>query len=339
MTTPQPPDNLSPQHLQAILDLAALNGPAQSVLIKRGNHVYRITTPTNDFFLKTYTKDWYGDDALATAGCVEHEASAWDILTAHGISAPDVVYKAFDCDNPLGRPYLLTRRLQGTPFTTLLAPDDPLTFHALLETVGSYLAQIHAITFTQPGYIMSTGPIPPPSPDAWHHPIWSANATRQEALRTLDHDREQLLPSLAQELQDLFETIPTRLASAFTPPHFTHGDCHAHQFFIVPALAPNTWQITGVVDMEVASSGDCTVDLLKLSLEMAALYPPTTRWWEPFFAGYGPAPDFDLFKLRLLGWAEENFTCYNPTAPSIPRSSRLAHLLAAQSWADLFAQP
>jgi aminoglycoside phosphotransferase (APT) family kinase protein len=107
------------------------------------------------------------------------------------------------------------------------------------------------------------------------------------------------------------------------PPRFTHGDCHAHQLFV------GEHGITGIVDMEVASAGDPSSDLFKFGLEMAALFSPTTRWWEPFFAGYGGAPELDTLRRRMLTATEDNYAC-------LGLEKQKERLLHARDWQELF---
>src|SRR3712207_8938833 len=52
---------------------------------------YTTLLPIWVFFLKTYSKDWYGEDVSATGFSVEHEVSAWDTLARHGLDVPEVV--------------------------------------------------------------------------------------------------------------------------------------------------------------------------------------------------------------------------------------------------------
>ena len=320
--------------MQDLLRLAGLAGPARATLIHRHNHVYRITAGREILFLKTYTKDWYGDDVAGTGYCVAHEASAWTVLARHGLAVPEVLPACCDNVNPLGRPCLLTRGLPGRSLPTLLAAADASTFRLLLETTGAYLRRMHTITFAYPGYIVGDGPAAPPAAGAWQHPIWSAAATQRAALAMLERDRPRLSPVLATNLAHLFAGMDTALAGAFAPPRFTHGDCHAGGFFLAPA---GGWAVTGVVDMEVASAGDPVADLLKMALELAARFPAATRWWEPLFAGYGQAPDFAAFQLRLLGRDATELRAPGPGAWPGSRQAVLSSILAARDWQELFA--
>jgi aminoglycoside phosphotransferase len=321
--------------LYDLLQLAGIAGPARATLIQRHNHVYRVTVGREVFFLKTFTKDWYGDDVPGTGYCVAHEADAWAVLARHGLAVPEVLLACRDTTNPLGRPCLLTRALPGTSLTTLLVQANEATFRRLLETTGAYLHRIHAITFAYPGYIVGDGPSAPPDAGAWQHPIWSAAATQRAALAMLERDRARLSPTLTAALARLFAGMDTALAAAFTPPRFAHGDCHAGGFFLAPAAGG--WAVTGVVDMEVASAGDAGADLLKLALELAARFPAQTHWWEPLFAGYGQEPDFAGFQLRLLGRDETEFRAHGPDAWPGSRAAVLRSILAARDWRELFA--
>jgi hypothetical protein len=124
------------------------------------------------------------------------------------------------------------------------------------------------------------------------------------------------------------------LAGEFVPPRFTHGDCHAGQFFLYSE--DDERHVSGFVDLEVSSAGDCVTDLLKLGIELAGHLPLGSRWWEPLFGGYGGEPDFELFRLRLLGWDEINFKCHGEDKWPQTREEHLRQLLAARDWAELF---
>jgi Ser/Thr protein kinase RdoA (MazF antagonist) len=330
------PDDLVPSRMTALLQFADIARPGHAVLLKRRNHVWRLTAANDVFFVKVYTKDWYGGDIAGTGGCVEHEVAAWRVLQTHGIAVPDVVAEARTCENPLGRPFLMTRRLRGTSLTTLLRAADASQFAALLETSGAFLRRVHAIPFERAGYIMDAGPWTPSAPDGWQHWLWSARETQRDALATLAADRARLSPRLYDELAARFMTMETTLAAAWQPPRFTHGDCHAEQFFLYQEAA--AWHVSGFVDLEVASAGDCIGDLLKFAIEMMVHFPPATRWWQPFFAGYGGAPDFEPFRLRLLGLHETNFTAHGVQLWPATREQAQQQFLAARDWADLFTK-
>jgi hypothetical protein len=62
----------------------------------------------------------------------------------------------------------------------------------------------------------------------------------------------------------------------------------------------------------------------------------TTRWWEPFFAGYGTVPDFELFRLHMLTFGEPSYKCFGPDRWPGTRQEILARVLAADRWEALF---
>jgi aminoglycoside phosphotransferase (APT) family kinase protein len=83
--------------------------------------------------------------------------------------------------------------------------------------------------------------------------------------------RSALAPELARRLELLFHTMAQTLAATTAAPRYVHGDCHAHQFFVVSAGADLL--VSGVVDMEVASAGAPVEDLVKFILEVATVLP------------------------------------------------------------------
>ena len=304
-------------------------------LIKQGNDVFRLVSGTDHYFLKTYTKSWYGSDPATTGFHVIHESTAWAILARHGLRAPTVVYATPNSDNPISRPFLLTRELEGRPFTDWLMEADQKTQDTLLNVVGDYLRQMHEITFEFPGYLSTLrGPPEPSDPAGWQHRCWSAKTRQVEAWKQIQADNADLTEVTRIEAQQACSQISSRLMNAYLPPRFTHGDCHAHQFFLVRNRAG--WQITGVLDMEVSSAGDSGEDLLKISLELAQGLDHKTRWWEALFAGYGVAPDFEAFRLRLLGVAPVEYGFLGKWVQTPNREAMMRRLLQAKDWMSLF---
>ena len=169
-----------------ILGMIGVLGPAQVTPIKENHHVFEIGSRQGTFFLKTYTKGWYGGDAGGTGYCVGHERDAWVVLARHGLAVPEVALAAQDTANPLGRPFLMTRGLRGEPLTTLLARADGEESGRLLGAVGDYLRRMHAVTFAYPGYVTGAGPEAPPEEGEWQHRSWTAQARRKAALAMLD---------------------------------------------------------------------------------------------------------------------------------------------------------
>jgi aminoglycoside phosphotransferase len=342
------PSALTLTALQArhILSLAGREGPVIVTQVARGNDVWRLRQGKDAYFLKTHTKDWYGSDPSHLPFCVQHESVAYEILAAHGLPVPDVVLARSDFDNPLGQPFLLTHALPGTSLMPLLRQHEGEEFAALLHSAGTYLRRVHEIMFRFPGYLMShDGPDAPPDENAWQHPIWTAKSAQEHALALLEADRPRISPVVARDVEAAFSSLAAQLAPLYQSPRFTHGDCHAQQFFLAaPRAAPRVpgahdWSVSGFVDMEVASAGAVEHDLIKMSLELMSHFPPETRWWEPLFAGYGRGPDFELFRLLLLSSSEESFRAYGAEHWPATREETLAGLLAANDWRTLFSKP
>ncbi len=307
----------------------AFEGPTRIQLIKQHNHIYQIQTDGWVGFLKLYTKDWYGDDIAGTGYCVDHEIAAWQTLASAGLAVPEVLLADGFISNSLQRPFLMTRRLEGAPLTTLAQQADAPERAALLNAVGSYLAQMHRIRFEFPGYITSK-PLAPLQADEWQHPIWTFEAFERDALATWQRDREQVSDRLMDQVERFSRSYRAELEKEYRSPRFVHGDCHASQFFLLKR--EGVWHVTGVLDMEVASAGDMGADFVKFSLEMAALLPAETAWWQPLLEGYSTPVNFNLIKLRLLALGHHNYAWIWPGT----REQIITHLLKATDWYSLF---
>ena len=357
--TDDPGPQLTQDAAQRILAAAGVRGPVQVTPVRTHNHVWRLRVGNPEartFYLKTHTKHWYAGNPDAPASCVVHEAASYGVLAAHGLSSPAVITAAVSTDNPFGRPFLLTAALDGAPLTVWFGARDSgtavstaaaLAAHALpdrnglphaLHSVGVYARRMHTIGFRFPGYIMTPdGPPTPLDPTRSGHVIWSARNRQTQSLASLLTDRNTLPSALFDAVRERLSTIEQALGPAYDPPRFVHGDCHAHQFFVSPPAQPGEpWQVHGVVDLEVASAGDSLQDLVTFCIEAAVVFPPASRWWEPFFAGYGGEPEFDLFRLRLLSVGHPSFAWPRPPEQRRPWEHVLRHLLAARDWDALF---
>jgi hypothetical protein len=195
---------------------------------------------------------------------------------------------------------------------------------------------MHDITFPFAGYLTTvSGPATPPDPDGWQHRCWTAQARQDGALAYLEQECSKLSSTIYAQAYTRCPHMAEQIAAAYHPPRFTHGDCHAHQFFLVGEGAQ--WQVTGVVDMEVASAGDCVEDLLKISIELAQTLPHETCWWQPLFAGYDVGLDFELFRLRLLGVTFPEFGGSGQWVGDAMHELILRHMLHAVDWNTLFS--
>ena len=325
------PISLSEQQACQVLARIGVAGPASVQLVHEHNHVWRLVCDAGSFFLKTYTKSWYAPHGVSHSFPVTHEAGAWRCLKVHGLATPQVVAAETSTANPLGRPFLLTRGLPGHSLAALQRRGHDLG--APLRAVGDYLRRMHAVTFAYPGYVSSErGPTSPRCPGSWQHRCWSAESRQKHALNSVKAEAARLSEDVRASLDRAIATMPERLGPSYEPPRFVHGDCHANSFFLVED--GDEWQVTGTVDMEVASAGDVGEDLAKLCVELAALLPASNRWWEALFDGYGATPEFDRIKLRLLGLEPAEIAWIGRWPKQW--DDALRHVLNARSWSELF---
>lgn len=325
------PASLSERQARQVLGRSGVSGPLSVERVHAYNHVWRLAGDAGTFFLKIYTKLWYAPYGDSHAFPVTHEAGAWRCLRAHGLATPEVVVAETGTANPLGRPFLLTRELEGRPLTELLRKD--LASDGPLRSVGEYLRRMHSVTFEFPGYVSSEeGPTGPRRRGAWEHRCWTAEARERLARETLEAEAAGLSADVRARLDRAIASMGERLRSSYEPPRFVHGDCHANAFFLVEE--EGSWRVTGTVDMEVASAGDVVEDLMKLCIELATVLPTSSGWWDALFDGYGASPDFDLLKLRLLGATPADFAWTDRWPNSWEAIVR--HITGAGSWLQLF---
>jgi hypothetical protein len=326
----QNPPSLSPTHAREVLRRAGITGAIRVEAVHEYNHVWRLRSDAETFYLKAFTKPWHTPDETPDGGAVTHEAGALRCLQVNGLAAPELLLAEDVPRGPLGWPFLLTRAVPGQSLVSLLRQGEDLV--PLMLRVGDYMRRMHAIAFPYPGYITTEhGPSSPP-PEEWRHRCWTAEARRERALATFKTHSAQLAADTRRRLESQIATIPGRLRAECFPPHFVHGDCHAHHFFLMPS--GGAWSVTGTFDMEVASAGDIGEDFLKLGIELASLLPASTRWWEDLFQGYGGEPNFDLLKLRLLASEPEEFAWLDHWPKRW--DDILRHIFDADSWHQLF---
>lgn len=320
---------------QVARDILGYQGPVAVEFLRPSNHTWRIDCERGVFFLKAHSKDWYGGSGSSAGGAVAHEAGAHQMLKARGLATPIVVAAEQSAANALGWPYLLTERLAGASLVDVVDPVDQTSSDRVMEAVGGHLAQIHAITFEHPGYILN-GPPPCPEADAWQHPIWTFERFLLQSMRTWSTDAQTVRPSVMDKVVCLFADHLTAVRGAFSPPRFTHGDCHANQFFVTSGAAG--WTVTGGLDLEVASSGCVLFDFVKFFIEMRGIFAGSGYcWWRPLFAGYGSEPDFGVMRVLLAAASSLNYTCGDWEGWPSARADVLRLVTSATDWSELLA--
>lgn len=299
-------------------------------LVKHYNHVYQIRYGNDIFFLKTYTKDWYGGDIAGTAYCVDHERTAWEVLANKGLNVPKIVLAEESMSNPLGRPFLLMRALEGQSFVNYLSPQNTTALPQMLAAIGCYMRTMHEIEFEFAGYIVTDGLKTPPDPNAWQHFIWTFGQLERDAIQTWQEDKESVSPEVMNAIESYYVQHKHLLMDVYQKARFTHGDCHASAFFL--QNKNHDWQISGILDMEVASAGNIYFDFLKFGLEIAAYLPVESHWWDYLFEAYGSEPAFELMKLMFLAVNHHNYSW----RWQCPRENLLKHFVSAEDWTTLW---
>ena len=322
---------LSDQQARALMSLLDLHGSLQITQVRQHNHTYRITCQNQTFYLKLHTKDWYPPDEGQKGFSVRHEISAWKILARHALATPDVVLAGLNHENPLGHAYFLTREVPGSLLADVLDKASPQEIAQILHIVGLYLRRMHTIEFAYPGYLLGEGPTAAPDRDSWQHFTWTLQARQQSMHQWIHGHQDELTSFLLAQLEEMVQQVPEVLASAYTSPRFTQGDCGIDQ--IMMAQQNGSWSVSAFLDMEVASAGDSISDLMSLCECLAQILPSTLHWWESLFEGYGQEPDFAGFRLRLLGgWYPYQAHIW----PGIGENGFI-HLLQAKDWETLFS--
>jgi aminoglycoside phosphotransferase len=309
---------------RTIADDIGLGKVFQVERIKKNNNIDRVVTSDGIFYCKTYTKSWYGP-AEENWYPVHHESGAYSALKANGLNTPEVIHAELSATNPLGMPYLLLRALEGKTICQHLAEGSRVD--PLLQAAGRYLRAMHAIEFEYPGYVTSPdGPTEPPNPEEWRHGHWSSDVLETAAKSRWQDSSNVLGSDLHERLLEQLESNREAFEADYNPPRMLHGDCHVSQFFFKDDV------VTGVVDLEVASSGSPIGDLIKFSIEASSKLREIA-WWIPLFHGYGQEPNFGVFKLRLLCCEYAEFRCqsWQGTYPDI-----IKRLDKAESWHQLF---
>lgn len=304
------------------------------VHLKKRNEVFRIESGGDLFFLKYSTKGWNGYGA-ATAVSVAREASAWRMMANAGLGAPEVVAADRTCDNPLGTPLLLTRRLPERAFTDWLeeSGDDP----ELFRTLGAFLRRLHAQRFPYAGPLIDGPPQAPLEPDAYHFLSWSEQGLRSWVEETRRADAERIPGELQRCLTPFYEEGIREAIPRINDPRLVHGDCHAHQFLLT--RGEKGWRVEGVVDLECAQCGATGPDFAKLFIELIGRLRPGSAWLQPFWEGYGEIYPLDLLRFHLAIFQHINFRIHGRHSWPEQRAICLQHLLRARSYGALCALP
>lgn len=312
-----------------VVGLSVASG-VRTTRARSGNEVLRLDTEAGTFFLKAPSKDLdpWPDPLDGAAAKVAREQAASLCLRRHGLPGPEVLVAELGCDNPLGRPYLLTRCVPGRPFTTVVPRGARQRWKAPLRAVGAFLAAAHRIVFAAAGFVTTPqGPVGAVSP-ARALTSHASDVAQADALRDLDNARPFLDGDLAARLETRFSTLAASIDGEYHPPRLVIGGFHPNHPFL--ARTEDEWSVVGCIDLEVTSGGRVFDDLATFAVGMMFRFDPDIPWWEPLFEGYGSAPQLESFRMELLGHCSYLFGGRAALGATYRR------LLGAQSWATLF---
>lgn len=326
------PDDLRLTRETAAAILGVRTGEVRDVrFLRPENHSWRVVAGGSAYYVKAHTKDWYAATP-ASSFPVRHEVTGYRLLREAGLPTADVVGYSTSTENPLGWPHLITRELEGAPLVELLRALAPEEAGAALRAAGAYLAEMHSLTYQHPGYLID-GPPARPRPNQWLHWLSRLERFLLHFFENMAADSASVDLATRDAAASLLERTLPRLREAYRPLRFVHGDCHASVFFLT--AQDQRWRVSGILDMENCSAGAPLFDLAKFALEMAANFGAHVRWWEPLFQAYGAEPDFDVFRMVLVGHAHINFVCGERVWPGT-RADILGHLLTARTWEEMF---
>lgn len=327
--------DLSPEQARALLK------PIGEVTVRAvtraatANDVFQVTTETHGaFYVKFHTARWYADQA-DTSFVAAREAAVHDLLRKRGMPLP---YPGWaDLSRTIvPAPVYVCGELPGLPVTEILA-RWPGEMFAVMHALGTYLRGLHDIIFTTPGILgpehvqlaPPEGPVPPVA--AWdkhamHHP----KHFQRFALEKLDETAHKglIAPETENALRALFERMAETIRTDYTPPRFTVGNCHVWHFHMQPV--GGQWTVSGFYDFEAVSAGDATIDLVEIEDTLVPKIK-TFAWRTPFFSGYGRAPAFEGYKMRLLYYLLHDLSRFGAPWPE----QKWDGLVRAGKWEEL----
>ncbi|GAA1569542.1 hypothetical protein GCM10009804_27480 [Kribbella hippodromi] len=242
------------------LDVAAVKERTGGQL----SSVYEVTTSAAPLIVKVYAPDWRWKQSK--------EVHVYDLLAHHLQEAiPKVVHVADGIT-------ILTK-LDGVPLSEL----DPPDWRAMYAQLGALLQRIH--TIEQPEYGYLTDRILDPLPTNTQY------MQRQFTKKLAEFDQlggdKTLSIKIAQHVDD-----HQHIFADNTAPSLCHNDFHEGNILV----DPQTWRVTGFIDVENAIAADPLIDLAK-TIQYSIRGNPAKL--DGLTDGYGPTPTdrIDLYRL------------------------------------------
>ncbi len=237
------------------------------ILTGKFNTSFLVSTPTEELVLRLAPLPdehflFYEKNMMA------QEPGLHQILREKtSVPVPEIV--VYDNSHSLiERDFLLMERLPGTP-----ASEAPLTrplWNRSLTQIGEYLAQVHAITAEQFGYLGEHKPMNPQSDWFSAFAIMWAKMIRQiKSVQAYSQEEADQLIDLLETHKEIFTMVPSSLL---------HMDVWAQNI-----LVDENGNVTGLLDWDRALWGDPEIEYAVL--DYCGISEPA------FWQGYGAERD------------------------------------------------
>jgi|SRR5579885_864281 aminoglycoside phosphotransferase (APT) family kinase protein len=224
------------------------------------NTNYRVTLDGLDgaFVLRLYVRD--------PSAC--HLECDINRLAHERVPMPDILY-ADPGGERFGRPYMVTRWVEGLKLDTLIAGSDGATIGAAAEAVGATLAALSSYHFAEPGFFGPELTIRQPLGTPRENVVGYVQQCLFErgAGQRLGDDLTRRVWALLTEHAEMLDALDG-------PATLVHGDYKAQNLLLRQrADGGDTWEMAAVLDWEFACATTPFFDLAIL-LRYADTLPP-----------------------------------------------------------------
>jgi aminoglycoside phosphotransferase (APT) family kinase protein len=238
-------------------ELIAKLYPGSEIVQRTGGQlstVYEVRrTGADPLIVKQYAPEWRWKQAK--------EVHVYGLLS--GQDVPQVVQ--------VGDGYTVLTKLEGVPLSEAEPPD----WRATYEQIGRLLRRIHCIGQPSYGYLTDEILDPLPDNDQYMRRQFTKKLTEFQALKGD--------PALHRRIREYVET-QAELFTANEAPALCHNDFHEGNVL----ADPETWRVTGFIDVENAIAADPLLDLAKT---MSYSIRGDARKLQGLVEGYGELPE------------------------------------------------
>ncbi len=202
------------------------------------------------------------------------------------------ILKSCEKSQDVGMPYSILTKLQGQPADKVLEHTSSCEDIKIFQALGTTLSTIHQIEAPWVGPILAESAAP-------RHINWwqylSSMLKLFASKSQLSYDKERAIQYLRQAISSM--TGPTRLA-------LVHNDYAFHNILLRQLM--NSWQVSGILDVEWAFYGDAEWDLACFYWYLRQDYGQYHQIFENFRSGYysscaePPVLQFEKMKVYML---------------------------------------